>query len=204
MKKYISTAIFILATSMASAEQFYEGQEVWDVLEGRGIIKTITPKEQICFPEAAMAVKVKMNNGNYRWYSLDGKYASRQEVRRLYPIETKSINFTLDILFPRKVEPQELAQESGAKKNKFSSPFKRGDLVHTNKLYRKYFGKNSCSYVISIDRPIGNPTDVLTLDTGEQISTYWIESSLDDNDLIKILKFYNDRIGQLLDWVREK
>ena len=100
--------------------EFYEGQRVWDVFEGRGTVEII--RDDI---GDSMSVKVKMDNGGYRWYYPDGKYAGKYEVRRLYPVETKSINFTLDKLFPEKKQERLSVRElvgsetAGLRCNKF-------------------------------------------------------------------------------------
>lgn len=52
-----------------------------------------------------------------------------------------------------------------------------GEFVYTNKEYQRCFGGNECGHIVAINRPAGNPTDVLTLDTGEDISTFWIDKT---------------------------
>lgn len=83
---------------------FYTGQKVWDVLRGRGTV------EEVENGHGTMSIEVKLNSGLRLWYHENGSYDDK-EVRRLYPIETKSINFTLDKLFPEKKQERLLVRE---------------------------------------------------------------------------------------------
>lgn len=82
--------------------KWYLGQEVWDVIKGRGTIVNMTV-------EGKDKIKVKFEKNlvmelfDMEDYTLDGKYNDRQ-ARRLYPIETKSVIFDLNELFPKKAE----------------------------------------------------------------------------------------------------
>mgnify|MGYP001573201057 CR=1 FL=1 len=90
--------------TLKNDDNFYEGQKVWDVLRGRGTV------EEVENGHGTMSIEVKLNSGLRLWYHENGSYDDK-EVRRLYPIETKSINFTLDKLFPEKKQERLLVRE---------------------------------------------------------------------------------------------
>lgn len=81
---------------------WYIGQEVWDVIKGRGRVVNIILSET-----SDWKVRVKFDNDLFcGWsdmddYTLSGKYNDRQ-AQRLFPIETKSVVYNLDKLFPKK------------------------------------------------------------------------------------------------------
>ena len=99
------TRYYFWSTGPASkASEFYDGEKVWDVLRGRGIV------EEVKNGNDTMSIKVKLDTGLILFYHENGSYDDK-EVRRLYPIETKSINFTLEKLFPEKKQERLLVRE---------------------------------------------------------------------------------------------
>lgn len=84
--------------------KWYEGQEVWDVLKGRGVVVFTSVTER---NSTTVWINVKFDTNLFKdWkdidtYTFSGKYQNNQ-AQRLYPIETKKVLFDLDKLFPKK------------------------------------------------------------------------------------------------------
>lgn len=104
-----SSEYFPVAVKETSIK-WYFGQEVWDVIKGRGIVVNTavggTDKIKIKFHENLFGNFSDMDD-----YTVGGKYNDKQ-AQRLFPVTTKSVIYDLDKLFPKKKEEEKLTQDN--------------------------------------------------------------------------------------------
>lgn len=91
--------------STKTINKWYVGQEVWDVLKGRGVVVCTS----VVGNDGPININVRFDTKFFMdWYDIDtytlsGKYKENQ-AQRLFPTETKSAIFYLDKLFPKKIK----------------------------------------------------------------------------------------------------
>ena len=92
-----------LISEYQSQTQFYEGQEVWSTVYGRGVVKQ--PIISFGYKEYIIPVDFGGNIGVWN-YTTDGRDQTSQP-QTLFPITTKQVIYNLDKLFPEKKVKQE-------------------------------------------------------------------------------------------------
>ena len=108
-EEYISS-VYSSTTWKETRIEWYVGQEVWDVIKGRGVVVNTAV-------EGTNKIKVKFETCTFQYfpnmddYTIAGKYHDNQ-AQRLFPVEIKSVVYDLDKLFPKKKEKEKLIQDN--------------------------------------------------------------------------------------------